>query len=111
MFSRRLLGILRVTLSLPTAASDERTVWEDAKRSLTQLLNDGWAIQSMSSLNTNWQMREIQEYGVAPRTEKFFYPRSNEVNFLLARSGRYVWCAVTDPSTDAQTFSRCRHLN
>jgi hypothetical protein len=111
MLSRRLFGILLIALSQPSAASNERTVWEDAKRSLTQLLNDGWVIQSMSSFNTDWKIKEIHDYANGARPEKFVYPHSYEVNFLLARGGKYAWCAVTDPGPDVQSFSRCRYLN
>jgi hypothetical protein len=100
-----------ICISTP-AVPDEQTTWKDARISMTRLLDDGWTIQSMSSIQTNWQV-EAGLHGVinVPRENPVVLPKSVELNFILAKHGKWIWCAVTDPAPVNVSWSRCRNLN
>jgi hypothetical protein len=89
------------------AYAEEETLWRDAKVSMTQLLNEGWVIQSSSSFHTDW--RSARTGGNSQ--DSIVYPRSFEVDFILSKNGKWIWCAINDPSSESKTKSQCRHMN
>ena len=100
-------------LCTPVAAfPEQQTTWKDAKISMTRLLDDGWAIQSSSSVNTHWQA-ESGHNGVVyiPLESPIVYPRRLEMNFVLTKNGKWIFCTITDPSVEGGASSRCRHMN
>ena len=111
MFKRVCMAVIAVCSSLSVYAQEE-TTWRDAKVSMTQLLNDGWSIQSSSSFHTDWQRdQSFHGSGASRQASTVAYPRSLEVDFILAKNGKWILCAITDPSTESKTKSRCRHMN
>jgi hypothetical protein len=102
--NKRMCAALLVMFLSSSAHPEEETLWRDARASVTQLLNDGWSIHGFSSLDTGWRV-------VSSRDSPVAYPRTFEVNFILAKNGKWIWCAVTEPSIQSRTQSRCRLLN
>jgi hypothetical protein len=109
---KRLLTMASLVCISFAAQPQEQTTWKDAKVPMNRLLDDGWAIQSSSSVNTNWQA-ESGHNGVIyiPRESPIVYPRKIEINFVLTKNGRWMFCTMTDPSLENGATSRCRHLN
>lgn len=108
----RLFALIVVLCTSLSASADEETLWRDARASVTQLLNDGWSIHGFSSRDTEWR-RDTSTQGIGPTAHQsvVVYPRSYEVNFILTKNGKWIWCAVTEPSIEARVQSRCRMLN
>jgi hypothetical protein len=96
-------GALLILFS--TFAFAEETLWQDARVSMTRLLNDGWSIHGFSSIDTDWRRLP------GPRDNVVAYPQRSEVQFVLTKNGKWIWCAVAEPEKEAKPESKCRLLN
>jgi hypothetical protein len=111
MLKRICIAVIAACSALSTHAEEE-TAWRDAKVSMAQLLNDGWSIQSSSSFHTDWRPeRATQLTGTSRQVTSVAYPKSFEVDFILSKNGKWIWCAIIDPTPESKTKSRCMHMN
>jgi hypothetical protein len=95
--------IIFLTISKYTTAQDSgsvRTVWKIIDSSLADLLNDGWKLVNQSSDRA----AIATGGGIGAFDEQTF-------TFVLSKNGKYVMCAITNPSVRDGVYSRCRSLN
>lgn len=99
MTSRTAIGVIAaLQLGGAPAVAQNATGWTAIDRSMSSLLTEGYAIQSMSAVQT------FVSSGVGGQPDVFEY------NFVLVRQGRWVVCIVSNPQS-GNAFSRCRALN
>ena len=101
---------LLILLLAGAAHAQKPTKWEPVEKSLTALLNEGFALTTVSALQT---FREASSGGSAggnvfPTLSSV--PDGYEYNFLLQKQGKWVLCVISNP-TSGSAHSRCRSLN
>jgi hypothetical protein len=75
------------------------TSWEDAKISLSELLNNGW---QMTAHGTN-------RIAANSNSGNGFDVRT--YSFVLTRNGKYIICLLENPSPPIANAASCRKLN
>lgn len=112
MFKQISACVALILLSFSAHTDEEQTTWVDTRVSMTRLLNDGWAIQGFSTLNTNWHAASGWNGNTQiPRESPVALPGNIEATFILTKNGKWIWCGVTDPSVANGARSNCRYLN
>jgi hypothetical protein len=90
-----------LTFQNPAYSSDESTQWEDAKMSMTELLNNGWQLTNQGS------NRAFSDYSL---TAGRFRNDITVLTFLLTKGNNYIICLIENP-TPGNGKSKCRKLN
>ncbi len=91
--------------------------WRLVDKSLTDLLNDGWRIESTSFHQVFEEKRERELFSrldgtaVGGAIAIASVPRATEQRFLLSKSGKWVACVVTLTAPLTAKDSICRALN
>jgi hypothetical protein len=85
-------------LTVQNSAHSKLTRWEDAKLSLSELLDSGW---QLTGHGTN-RVAANSNSGNGFDVQTF--------SFLLTKSGKHIICILTDPGQPA-TDAKCRRLN
>ena len=78
----------------------EPTKWENARTSLTILLDSGWQLIGHSATRVKTSNTPVSQ-GFEQET----------FNFILTNRGKYIICITDDPRPPIANFSRCRNLN
>jgi hypothetical protein len=86
------------------------TQWSVVQNSVTQLLNEGWAIGSFASRDTDWRVVTSATNAMGGVEDTAVWPRTNKLELLLEKAGKYVYCKIEDP-TVSTALSVCRALN
>jgi hypothetical protein len=103
MMINKFIGLTIVAFSLMMAFQKPvysiPTSWEDAKVSLSELLNSGW---QMTAHGTNRiAANSSSGNGFDVRT----------YSFVLTRNGKYIICLLENPSPPTANAASCRRLN
>jgi hypothetical protein len=86
-------------LAFQSSAYSIPTKWEDAKLSMTDLLNSGWRL---TAHGTN-RVAANSNSGNGFDQETF--------TFVLNKNDKYILCLLEDPKPPVASFAGCRKLN
>jgi hypothetical protein len=93
------ISLIISLLAFQSSAYSIPTKWEDAKFSMTDLLNSGW---QLTAHGTN-RVAANSNAGNGFDQETF--------TFILSKSNKYVLCLLQDPKPPVANFAGCRKLN
>jgi hypothetical protein len=79
-------------------AHSNTTKWEDAKASLSQLLDSGWQVTAFGTNRVAANSNAGNGFDV------------KNYSFLLIKSGKYIICILENPGQPV-TDNKCRRLN
>ncbi len=97
LFSHILIFLISLSAFQKPAYSNT-TKWEDARASLSQLLDSGWQV---TAFGTN-RVAANSNAGVGFDVKNY--------SFLLVKSGKYIICILENPGQPV-TDDKCRKLN
>lgn len=111
---RRLLGLVAASAVVMAvggqpARAQERTEWNEIRKGMSGLLNEGWQIQSMT-YNQILRREVLQPVMPGDGPALAATPDGLEYSFLLTRQGKWAVCVLLNPKP-GETTSRCRSLN
>lgn len=98
IFLPHIVLFLLLLLSFQKPVYSNITKWEDAKVSLSQLLDGGWQV---TAFGTN-RVAANSNSGVGFDVKNY--------SFLLVKSGKYIICILENPGQPV-TEDKCRRLN
>jgi hypothetical protein len=95
-------SIIALTLCsvFQSAAYSVPTKWEKVEISLSELLNSGWQLLGVSSNRVAFQ-NSFSPNGLDEQTYVF----------SLIKDGKYIICAMTNPSVPVAKVAGCRRIN
>jgi|GEM_PF-2534261 len=111
---RRLLALVTTAAAVTAlggqpARAQERTEWNEIRKGMSALLNEGWQIQSMT-YNQILRREVLQPVMPGDGPALAATPDGLEYSFLLSRQGKWAVCVLLNPKP-CDTTSRCRALN